>query len=61
MVGFAATEYPTVPSPLPLTPLVIVTHVANEAAVQMHPLIVPTATEPVEAAGGTDEPAGVSV
>ena len=40
----AATEYPTVPLPLPLAPLVIVSQLALLVAVQPHPLVVVTPT-----------------
>jgi len=46
---FAATEYPTVPLPEPLAPLVIVSHDAFDAAVQEQPLPAVTETEPLVA------------
>jgi hypothetical protein len=61
VAGFAATAYPTVPAPTPLSPLVIVTHGAVDVASQAHPLSAATATVPVVAAEGTDAPAGVNV
>ena len=47
--------------PLPLAPLVIVTHAADEVAVHAHPPSAATATEPVDAVATTDAPAGVNV
>ena len=41
---FVATEYPTVPLPLPLAPLVIVSQLALLVAVQPQPLVVVTPT-----------------
>jgi hypothetical protein len=61
VVPLAATEYPTVPLPLPLAPLVIVTHGADEAAVHAQPPSAATATVPVVVVAGTDAPAGVNV
>lgn len=55
---FAATEYPTVPGPLPLAPDVIVIHEAELDALQPHPVVVVTLTEPVEALAETDVAVG---
>ena len=49
------------PLPLPLAPLVIVTHAADEVAAHAHPPSAATSTVPVVAVAGTDAPAGVSV
>jgi hypothetical protein len=54
----AATVYPTLPLLLPLAPDVIVTHDAGLVAVQLHPLVVVTATVPVPPAAGCDRLTG---
>ena len=54
----AAAVYPTLPLPLPLAPLVIVTHDAPLVAVQVHPAVVVTVTVPVPPAAGSDWLAG---
>jgi hypothetical protein len=51
---FAATEYPTVPLPLPLAPDVIVIHDAELDAVHAQPVVVVTLTDPVEALDASD-------
>ena len=56
----AATEYATVPLPLPLEPPVIVTHPADDVAVQAQPPRAVTATEPAVALAATEAPAGES-
>ena len=48
----AATLKPTVPFPLPLVPEVIVSHDALLLAVHAHPLVVVTATLPLDAVSG---------
>ena len=55
---FAAIEYPTVPEPLPVAPEVRVIQDAELDAVQAHPLVVVTLTEPVEALAATDVAVG---
>ena len=52
-VAFAATEYATVPLPLPEAPDVIVTHDAALEAVQEHAAGALTVAEPVVAAAPT--------
>jgi hypothetical protein len=54
VVGFAATLYATVPSPVPLGALVIVNHGALVDAVHAHPLFAATEKLPVEASDPTD-------
>ena len=54
----AAAVYPTLPLPLPLAPLVIVTHDAALVAVQVHPLVVVTVTVPVPPVAVSDRLAG---
>ena len=49
------------PLPLPDAPLVIVTHAADELAVQAQPPSAATPTVPVVVVAGTDAPAGVNV
>jgi hypothetical protein len=51
---FAATEYPTVPLPLPLLPEVIVIQAALLAAVQVQPVGAVTVTLPVPPLACTD-------
>lgn len=51
---WAATENPTVPLPLPVAPLEIVTHDAPLVAVQAQPAPVVTLTVPVLAVAATD-------
>jgi len=48
VVVFAATEYETVPLPLPAAPAVTVSHEALLVADQVHPVTAVTATVPVE-------------
>ena len=60
VVVLAAAVYPTLPLPLPLAPLVIVTHEAP-VAVQVHPLVVVTATVPLPPAAVSDRLAGEMV
>lgn len=50
---FAATANATVPFPLPLAPLVNVTHDASVLAVQAQPAAVVTVSDPVPPAVGT--------
>ena len=52
-VVFAATEYPTVPLPLPLPPLVTVIQDAPLTAFHVHPPGAVTETDPVLEAAGT--------
>jgi hypothetical protein len=47
VLGLLATLYATVPSPVPLAPLVIDTHDALSTAVQAQPAGMDTAIEPV--------------
>ena len=54
----AAAVYPTVPLPLPLSPLVIVTQPAPLEAVQLHPAAAVTVTEPVPPAAVCDRLVG---
>jgi hypothetical protein len=56
--GLAATEYATVPLPVPLEPLVTVIHPAELVAVQVQPAAPVTATEPVLAPAPTELPVG---
>ena len=58
---FAATEYSTVPLPLPLLPDVIVIQLALLAAVQVQPVPAVTATLPVAALAVKDRLAGAMV
>lgn len=51
---FAATLKPVVPEPVPLAPLVTVTHDTPLTDVQPHPDVVVTATEPVPPDAATD-------
>jgi len=51
---FAAALNPVDPEPLPLAPLVTVTHDPPLTEVQPQPAVVVTATEPVPPAAGTD-------
>src|SRR5688500_16876207 len=52
--GFAATEYATVPLPLPVVPAMIVRHGAPLVADQAQPSTAETPTVPVVAALATD-------
>ena len=47
VLGFAATEYATVPAPFPVPPVVTAIHAPLDAAVQVHPAATETATDPV--------------
>jgi hypothetical protein len=47
VVGLDAAVNPTLPEPLPVAPLVIVTHEAPLAALQLHPAIAVTVTVPL--------------
>ena len=58
---FAATEYSTVPLPLPLLPDVIVIQLTLLAAVQVQPVPAVTATLPVAAVAVRDRLAGATV
>ena len=53
VVTLAAAVNPTLPLPLPVAPLVIVTHDAPLVPVQLHPAVVVTATVPVPPVAGT--------
>jgi hypothetical protein len=53
VVVFAATVKPTLPGPLPVAPLVMVTHEAPLVAFQEQPAAAVTDTEPVAPAAGT--------
>ena len=44
--GVSSAVNATVPAPVPAWPEVMRTHEIDEAAVQVHPGLVPTATEP---------------
>jgi hypothetical protein len=57
----AATEYATVPEPVPLAPDVIVIQDTPLEAVHAHPLVVVTLAVPVVAPAGTDVALGVVV
>jgi hypothetical protein len=57
--GLAATEYPTVPAPVPLAPDVTVIHDAPLDAVHGHPLMAVTDTLPVVALADTDVALGL--
>jgi hypothetical protein len=58
---FAATEYETVPLPVPVAPPVIAIHATPLEAVHVHVAPVLTDTVPVLAEDGTDVCVGVSV
>lgn len=47
VVVLAAAVNPTLPVPVPLAPVAIVTHDAPLVAVQLHPAVVVTVTAPV--------------
>ena len=51
---FAAAVNPTLPAPLPLAPLEIVTHDVAVVAVQPQPVVVVTVTVPLPPAAGSD-------
>jgi hypothetical protein len=59
VVLFAATEYATVPLPLPVAPDVIVNHDALLVDVHAHPVTALTATLPVDACALSDMLVGV--
>ena len=58
---FAATLNATEPLPVPLAPLVIVTHVTGLVAVQAQPVAAVTLTVPVPPLATTDAEVGDSV
>ena len=61
LVVLAAALKPTVPGPLPLAPLVIVTHDAPLVAVQLQPVVVPTDTKLLPPFLDNDAEVGVNV
>jgi hypothetical protein len=61
VVGLAAAVYPTLPVPVPLAPVEIVTHDAPLVAIQLHPAVVVTVTEPVPPVARSDWVAGEMV
>jgi hypothetical protein len=54
VLAFDEAVNPTLPDPVPFAPLVIVTHDAPLAAVQLHPAVVATATVPAPPAAASD-------
>jgi hypothetical protein len=57
---FAATEYDTVPFPLPELPLVTTTQLASDVAVHEQPVSVVTANDPAPPADSTLAISGLS-
>ncbi len=47
VLGFAVTEYATVPAPFPVPPVVTAIHAPLDVAVQVHPADTETVTDPV--------------
>lgn len=58
VVVLDAAVNPTLPEPVPVAPLVIVTHDAPFDALQLHPAIVVTVTVPLPPLAASEVPAG---